>query len=338
MNVPADLNGLIGSLRARGVIAADATAPPTDDSHRPWFVALMLGVAGWLAGIFLLSFVAMTLKLTSTSAILLTGLLLAGSAWALYFADRRAVFLDQLALALSIAGQCAIAWALLDDVNSGVVIAETLFAIQLAVLIVMPNKTARTLAALFATIAWVYTVRFVLRGGNFESLFDDYPAHRQQPGAWVVPVAWLITWVPMVLAVAWLTLHEHVWMASRWRVFARPVLTGLLLGLSLGGVATEPFVTLAFGIEGLGAHMSWLALFPLLSIALAMFAAWCAFQLRNNGLLGFAVFAALMHLARFYYLYGTSLMWKSVIMLCLGAVMLGTGVLIQKRLATEGAT
>ena len=35
-----------------------------------------------------------------------------------------------------------------------------------------------------------------------------------------------------------------------------------------------------------------------------------------TGLLGFAVFAALLHLSRFYYLYGTTLMWKSVIMLC----------------------
>ena len=75
------------------------------------------------------------------------------------------MFLDQLALALSIAGQCAIAWALLDDVGSGLTIFATLLVLQLVVLLVMPNKTARTLAALFATIAWVYTIRFVVRGG-----------------------------------------------------------------------------------------------------------------------------------------------------------------------------
>ena len=50
------MNGLVEALRARGVLAADAPAPPTDTSHRPWFIALMLGFAGWLAGIFLLSF------------------------------------------------------------------------------------------------------------------------------------------------------------------------------------------------------------------------------------------------------------------------------------------
>ena len=331
------MNGLVETLRARGVIAADAPAPPADISHRPWFIALMLGFAGWLAGILLLAFIGMTFKLESTSAILVVGLVLSGAAWVLYFADRNAVFLDQLALALSIAGQCAIAWALLDDVSSGLTISATLLVLQFVVLLVMPNKTARTLAALFATIACVYSIRFLVRGGRIDVIFDDFDGRHGHHATWSVLLTWLITWPPMVLATGWLTLRENFWMAQRLRVFARPVLTGLLLGLSIGGVATEPFTTLAFGVDTIGTQMSWLALFPLLSIALAMFAAWCAFQLRSNGLLGFAVFAALMHLSRFYYLYGTSLMWKSMIMLCLGVVMLGVGVLVQQRLASDGS-
>ena len=331
------MNDLVEALRARGVVAADAPAPPADTSHRPWFIALMLGFAGWLAGILLLAFIGMTFKLESTSAILVVGVVLCGAAWALYFADRNAVFLDQLALALSIAGQCAIAWALLDDVRSGLAIAATLLVLQLVVLLVMPNKTARTLAALFASIAWVYTIRFLVRGGEFEDLFDNFDRRRGLSETWSVPLAWLLTWVPMLFAAGWLTRRENVWMAHSLRVFARPVLTGLLLGLSLGGMASEPFVTLVFGVDAIGVQMSWTALFPLLSIALAMFSAWCAFQLRSHGLLGFAIFAALMHLARFYYLYGTSLMWKSVIMLCLGVVMLGVGVLVQQRLVSDGS-
>jgi uncharacterized membrane protein len=112
----------------------------------------------------------------------------------------------------------------------------------------------------------------------------------------------------------------------------------LLLALTLGGMATEPFIRLGFDVDGVGAPMSWASLFQLLSIALAMFAAWCAFQLRSSGLLGFAVFAALLHLSRFYYLYGTSLTAKSVIMLCLGAIMLGVAVLMQRRLETGSTT
>ena len=206
------MNDLVEALRARGVIAADAPAPPADTLHRPWFIALMLGFAGWLAGILLLAFIGMTFKLESTSAILVVGVVLCGAAWALYFADRNAVFLDQLALALSIAGQCAIAWALLDDVRSGLAIAATLLVLQLVVLLVMPNKTARTLAALFASIAWVYTIRFLVRGGSLTtcSTTSTGAAGFPNPGPCRSPGC--SPGCPL-FAARWLTRRENVWMA-----------------------------------------------------------------------------------------------------------------------------
>jgi hypothetical protein len=327
---------LLEAMRSRGLIAADAPPPPMDAEHRPWFVSLMLGFAGWLAGIFLLVFIGALLDLKSRTAILTAGVVLLAGAWALYHADRKAAFLDQLALALSIAGQIAVAWALLEDVHSGFAIAATLLAMQLAVLVVMPNKTARTIAALFAVIAWIYTVRFALRPDWNDLILFRADIATARFGIWSVVIAWLITWVPLIALARWLTLREHVWMARPLRVFARPAHTGILVGLSLGGIATEPFTTLVLGFDAMGIDMSWLALFPLLSIALAMWAAWCAFHLRNYGLSGFAAFASLLHLSRFYYLYGTSLTWKSLIMLCLGAGLLGVGVMLQKREASAG--
>ena len=336
MSLP-DFSTLTEALKARGVIAADAAPPPMDAVHRPWFVTLLLGFAGWLAGIFLLVFIGMFLDLESRTAILIVGLVLLAGAWGLYHADGQAAFLDQLALALSIAGQCAVAWGLLEDVRSAVVIAGTLLLMQLAVLFIMPNKTARTIAALFAVMAWVYTIRFALRPGDDDDLLLHGDMNYARYGVAPIVFGWLLTWVPLVALARWLTLHEPRWMADRWRTYARPVLTGALLGLSLGGIATEPFITIAIGFDRVGIDMSWLALFPLLSIALAMFAAWCAFQVRNHGLLGFAALASLLHLSRFYYFYGTSLTWKSLIMLCAGALMLGVGVLLERRTAQSGA-
>jgi hypothetical protein len=332
-----DIGTLTEALKARGVIAADAAQPPMDAMHRPWFVTLLLGFAGWLAGIFLLVFIGMLLDLDSRTGILIVGLVLLAGAWGLYHADRQAAFLDQLALALSIAGQCAVAWGLLEDVRSAVLIAGTLLLMQLAVLFIMPNKTARTIAALFAAIAWVYTIRFVLRHGDEEDLIFHADMDHARFGVAHFVFGWLLTWAPLVALARWLTLHEPRWMADPLRIYARPVLTGAILGLSLGGIATEPFMTIAIGFDRVGIDMSWLALFPLLSIVLAMFAAWCAFQVRNHGLLGFAALASLLHLSRFYYFYGTSLTWKSLIMLCAGVLMLGAGVLLQKRAAQSGA-
>ena len=331
MSAPDRLETFVDQLRGRGVIAADAVPLPEQSAHRPWFVALMLGIAGWVAGILLLGFIGVALDTNSKATIFVVGLVLLASAWALYYTDRNAVFLDQLALALSIAGQCAVAVAVLGDVRSNFVIAAALFALQLAVLVVMPNRTARTLAALFATMAWVCAVRFALRAGHGDDFFFDDGQDRARFGDGSVAIAWLITWLPMLLLTAWLIRQEVDWMASRLRAFARPILIGTLLGLAVGGVVTEPFVALAFGIDSVGIGYRWQAIFPLLSIALALYAAWCAFQLRSAGLSGFAVVAALAHLGRFYYLYGTSLLWKSVIMLCLGALLLGVGELLRRR-------
>ena len=330
---------LVDSMQARGIIAADAPPAPASIDERPWFLALLLGFAGWLAGIFVLVFLGLMLNLESTGAILGVGLVLAGVAWALYFFDRNAVFFDQLALAFSIAGQFALAWAILKDVDSALAIAVTLFGLQCLVFVVMPNKVARTIAAFFACIAWAYVVRFALRPGQGEDLFFDAGGHARIPmlGAWTIPVEWLLTWLPLIAALMWLLRTESEWMARGTRVFARPAITGLLLGLALGGIAAEPVTMLAFGSEAIGMRFSWYALFPLLSIALAMFAAYCAFQLRSYGLLGLSVVAALAHLARFYYLYGTTLLWKSAIMFVVGGVLLAGAVALQKRAAGGAA-
>ena len=95
----------------RGVIAADAATPPEEHNDRPWFIALLQGVAGWLAGIFLLAFLGLVFKPENALPSDRLGVLLLLAAWVMYHADRDAVFLDQFALALSIAGQFAVAWA-----------------------------------------------------------------------------------------------------------------------------------------------------------------------------------------------------------------------------------
>ena len=114
------------------------------------------------------------------------------------------------------------------------------------------------------------------------------------------------------------------------------MLTGVLLGLSIGTIVAEPFTMVFIGTEFWGRGIDWFAIFPLLSIGLALFAAYGAFRVRSNGLLGFAVVAALLHLARFYYLYGTTLMWKSVIMLFVGAALLLGGIALRQREVEAG--
>ena len=332
-SVPQTLEEIAVALRAAGAIPADAPPAPLETHDRPWFVAMLMGLAGWLAGIFLISFIVIAFSPKSGTSFFMMGACGLGAAWGLYRADREAVFLDQLALALSFAGQMALAWSFLEDVRSGLVIAATLFAVQLLVLLIMPNRTARAIAALFAVMAWVYVVRFVVLPGRGEDAFNWLERERPDFGEWRTILQWLLTWVPMLGLAWWLTMRESTWMASGLRTFARPILTGVLLAIAFGGLATEPFMVFLLGVDAMGFDISWRALFPLLSIRLALFAAGCAFRLKNLGLLGAAVFAALLHLARFYYFYGSSLTWKATIMACIGVLLLGGGLLLRETAA-----
>jgi hypothetical protein len=203
----------------------------------------------------------------------------------------------------------------------------------------MPNRAARTLAAVFAGIAWMYTVRFLLGSGRGEALFFSDSRELASPaGPWLLPLGWLLTWTPLIALAVWLIRSEPRWMSRAWRTHARPLLTGLLVCAALGGVVTEPYLFRAIGPETWGLHFSWHALFPLLSLALSLLAAYGAFRVRSAGLLGLAICGGLLHLARFSYFYGSTLLMKSVILLCLGAAMLAAGLWLQRRLAApEGA-
>jgi hypothetical protein len=318
---------LLAALRDRGLIPADAPPASIDDTDRPWFISLLLGIAGWVAGAFVLAFLFTFLDINSTKPMLAIGLALLGVAWLLYAVSRRLVFVDQLALALSIAGQIALSLYLADELDDELPIAAALLGVQLLVFVAMPDRTAKILASFLASVAWVFVVRFWMRPHEGAEPFMN--PHREviAPllGAWTLPVEWLLMWAPPIALLLWLRRTETLWMARRAASFARPAITGLLLGLAVGGIGAEPESLLFVGPDDMGHHFTAWALIPLLSIALAMLAAWIAFSLRSAGLLGVAIVAALAHLARFYYLYGTTLTLKAGIMLAMGLVLLGAG-------------
>src|SRR6185436_13060041 len=145
-----------------------------------------------------------------------------------------------------------------DKLDRALATSAALRVVQIVLFLIMPNKMARTLAALFACVAWVFTMRFLLRPGAGEQMFFEAEDVVQFPvfGAWSVPLGWIVTWAPLV-ALAWALVHfESRWMAGKLRTLARPLLAGVLLGLSLAGIWTEPFTMLAWGIEDIGLGFS----------------------------------------------------------------------------------
>lgn len=328
-------NQLVDIMKSRGLIPADASAPDVP-ADKPWFISLLMGIAGWIAGIFVLMFAAIFLDLDKFAAFrgfLVVGSILLAIAWVLYFIGRDRVFVDQLALSFSIGGQLAITVFFFEKFRDPLPITASLLGLQLLVFVVMRDRVARTLGALFTAVSWMFFVRFWLRPYEGNDLFFDGHSNTTIPplGSWTLPGAWLLTWVPLIAGLLWLCHSETRWMSRAAADFARPAIAGLLLGLTFGGVGTEPLALLILGTEPIGRGFDWYAVFPLLSIGLALFAAWMAFRQRSAGLSGVAILAALVHLGRFYYLYGTTLTMKSVIMLVAGIVTLGIGVWLSRR-------
>ena len=98
---------MTAALAKHGVLRADAQVPETSRSDRPWFVGVLLGTAGWMAGVFALVFVALLFKPSGTVELATAGVILLAAAFTLYASDRESAFFDQLALALSIASSCS---------------------------------------------------------------------------------------------------------------------------------------------------------------------------------------------------------------------------------------
>ncbi|HEY7672931.1 MAG TPA: DUF4401 domain-containing protein [Gammaproteobacteria bacterium] len=308
------LDELIDALVERNLIRRKAPlAEPADD--RPWYISVILGAAGWLAGLFALAFVGALFTPETPGGFAFAGLVMLGAGFGLYAAGRSAFF-DQLALALSIAGQLALAWAAADSTESAAATAALVTLMQVVLLAAMPNRMAKVLAAFFACIAWALAIRFALWG---ETLLSD--VSREVPLGLAL-VSWLVIWAPLIAGAEALIAFEARWMAGAGQRLARTALTGLLMALAIATWASEPLGSLVFWSPPRETYVNWLVLWPLLGAATSLFAAVCAYRLQSRALVGFAIAGGLLHVMQFYYLLGTTLVVKSMIMLAVGVALL----------------
>lgn len=313
-----DRQELVRALQARGLVPADAAfaPPPTiTGTPRPWYISLLLGVSGWLAGLFLLVFVALLVRPTTAAAAASTGMVLLAAAWGLYKADREGAFTAQLALAQSIAGQCLVIFALSQDLRSVSSVAGSAIVLQAALVLLMPNPLHRTLSMLFALCAWAVWLRLGLFGAPYWNTSEA-----AAPALGAALLGWLLTWGPMLAALGYLLRSEAEWMAIGWAPVMRPLLSGLIIGLAFATLLSQPFVEAVWWSSG--ALPAGLAIWPLLSAGAALCGLAAAFALRSRALMGGCVVAVLLHVSCFYYALGVSLLFKSLLMLALGAALL----------------
>src|SRR5690606_15328383 len=120
--------------------------------------------------VFALFFVWILFEPDTLAGMTLTGVVMLGAAFGLYYAERASPFFAQLALAFSIAGQLALVAAAIEATGSSAATAGLTALMQVVLLLVLPNRFAKVLAAFFFCIAWALTVRFAWWG---ESTFES---------------------------------------------------------------------------------------------------------------------------------------------------------------------
>jgi len=340
-------NDLYRALAERDLIPASQPVPASDAeaTDSPWYVQVFVGAGAWLAGIFLLAFLVIELRDTLLQGHVGWDLLLplgitscAGASLLYATASARSVFAAQFALALSFAGQFGIAFGL-GDLGGAHLVCWGMLIVEAALVVAMRNHLHRFLSSLAAVVAWALAVH--------QLFFGDLSPNAANPGAsgvlhrWQLPLSvtiWLLVWVPVVAAARWLVRHEAEWMAQGRDTELRPVAHGLIAAISVAPLALHPngFWVILFG-SGPGGSLfagqdnGWLALWPLLASLLALPAMALAFALRHRPLIGLAILFGLLEISCFYYVLGTTLLVKSLLMAALGLLLLTACHWMEKR-------
>jgi len=330
---------VFGELQRRGLagVAQPPELPPVQ-MGTPWYVRVMAGVGAWLGGFFLLGaclglFAALV---KSASGMGVLGLLLLGGAFAMYRMARESEALQQFALAFSMAGQFALAFAVTEVMHwDAVAMAWFLCLMQIALVLLMPHALHRFLSALFAAVALYYALQ---------------SAHAVALGALVL--------APLV---AWLWRSEPFWIVARRQDLLRPVAYALALALLfweaplsarwLFGYRGEewrfavPFwlAPLSYGLTCVAVAGSlarelaprywtrWVAA-TVLVCAVAMLAPGLqaallvlllGFAAGSRVLMGMALLAAVWYLGAYYYRLQITLLEKAGVLVATGLVLIG---------------
>ena len=209
---------LWSKLVAAGVVHGDM--PERRESHAPWYVRVMLGVAGVLAAGFLLAFVGLAFQFVIDSPVAAgaVGLMLVVGAYVLFRGSGRSDFAPMFALAVSIAGQVLFVYGLHDLFGSAARAPMWAFValFEIALAILMPSFIHRVGSSYAAGLA--LTVALSRAGCGFLA-----------PGLTAAAAAWL-------------------WLAEARLAKAHSRVTPIAYGLTLAFVQIEATMLLGRGV------------------------------------------------------------------------------------------
>jgi uncharacterized membrane protein len=342
-------------LRLREASLVEGEIPPPGAHSSPWYVRAMLGIAGWIGALFLLAFIALGLVtiIKSSTAAIVVGAVFCAAAFAMFRFAKDNVFVTQFALAVSLAGQALFIFGIASDMKTeGTGFAMTIFVLEGALAVAVPNFIHRVLTTYAATMAleWVlgsfgaWTLAPIIPATGIAVIWLDESLWARRASVWA-PIGYGLVLAMLSMSAMFMVgsyagfsfpgMHQAAILVAPW--LGRVVIAGLLVwavvrllhreGVELG---SKPG-TFALVLVSVVALASLLA--PGVAGALLLILLGFATSNRILLALGFVAFAAF--LSNYYYRLDSTLLVKSMVLMGLGAGILGARVALDRMLGPE---
>ena len=348
---------LWAQLQAAGLVEGEM--PATDKAPAPWYVRAILGIAGWIAALFMLGFIggAFAFVMQTASAGIVLGAVCCAGAYALFSKAGDNDFMEQFALVVSLVGQILIGIGLSDFLRMEAVpfyVAMALVQGTLAWLI--PNFLHRVLTTGGAAIALALAIKLMQLHGFAAPLLCFGLAW-----IWLDPRLWAgsgTLWRPvgygLMLAVLlvemfrifamdeWVTGASLMgdWLALWGPVIGRGLTAAVLVWVAIRLAAREGHGPGSMtGMAAIGAAV----LFGLLALnapglTTALLVLLLGFAAGNRILLALGIIGLFLFVGHFYYSLHAPLLAKSGMLALTGVLLLGAWLLLRRNTpATEAA-
>lgn len=339
---------LWASLAADGVV--DGAMPEPGPAGSPWFVRLMLGIAGWIGALFLLAFVgsALTSVMERPAPAIIVGATCCAGALALFRRQDGNALTDQFALALSLAGQGLLIVGLGQAFGSeNPVLYFAVAVVEVALALAPATFLHRLLTAGGTAGAAALAVdRLSLHGLDVPLLCAALVPIWLNPARWAVrgrvwrPVGYGIVLALVLVEASRLLGGEHLYDRTEtagWMVRHGPLvgraLTGAVLVWAAAVTARRDGLLLAgrdFVLAVGAIVLAGLLGLAMPGLASALLLLMLGFAAGNRLLMALGIIALLGSTAHFYYNLDTTLLAKSGLLAVTGLCLVGASLLLRR--------
>lgn len=326
-------------LRTAGLVEGDVPA----GASTPWYVRVMLGVAGWIGALFILGFIGagIAMVMRSAGAASVAAVVCCGGAYAIFRLASKGDFASQFGLAIGLAGQALFGVAIFQYFQPGESVGYFLFfCVEAALTAFMPNFIHR----IFTTLAAVGALSLGFAQAGLHGLALPLTA----AGCALVwrgemrLAAWADIWKPVGYGLAlgvlqtattsllggemlflfhrsegsWLQRHGTEVGTALVAIVFLAVIIHILTELNISTSSREGITILCCAVVAMGVS------FPTHGVAAATLILVLGFAGGNRVLFGLGLLALASFLSHYYYQMHVTLLIKSLILGATGALLL----------------